>query len=112
LILASSEFFFWIRTMPEVVLAGCQRRIEVGGDRCQFAALAFEPRRNVFAAAHDRRRRALQLAVLLDHRVDRVLVGNLRVPFFHVGDPQRDEARPEVGQTPMKLISAIAFFLS
>ena len=57
-----------------------------------------EPLVDVLAPADDRRRRRLELRVLLDHRVDRVLVGDLRVLLLDVRDPDREEALPEVAR--------------
>src|SRR5207253_10469809 len=43
--------------------------------------------------------RLLELGIFFDHRVDRVLIGDLGVLLLDVGDPEADETLPQVRQT-------------
>ena len=69
----------------------------------------------ILTSADDRGGRRLQLGVLLDHRVNRVFVRDLRVALLNVGNPQRDEPFPEVHQSNQYSTTGhgyFAFFMS
>jgi hypothetical protein len=64
----------------------------------QLFRLRGEALLDVFAAADDGGGGLPERAVLLDHRVDGVLVGDLGVVLLDVRDPEADEAAPEVAE--------------
>ena len=71
----------------QVVLVGLDGDVQVCVDLRQLLRLRRELL-ELFAPADDRRRRLLELRVLLDHRVDRVLVGDLGL-FLSMSEIQR-----------------------
>ncbi len=83
----------------EVVLAGLERGAELGLGLREVLGRLRHARGDVLTAPDDRGGRGLEPRVLLDHRVDRVLVRDLRMLLLDVRDPQREEAAPEVAET-------------
>src|SRR5688500_16149536 len=82
----------------QVVLVGLHGHVQLGLGLDHLGVRLLDPLVEVLAAPDDGRGRRLELRVLLDHRVDGVLVGDLGVRLLDVGDPQREEAAPQVGQ--------------
>jgi hypothetical protein len=71
----------------EIVLVGGDCRIEFRFGLGQLGACAFETLVEIFAPANDSRGSGLEFRVLRHHRINRVLVGNLRVLLFDVRNP-------------------------
>src|SRR5260370_21059505 len=76
--------------------------VGVGRVLGKVLALRREPFADLLPTPDDRRGRPFQLRVLLDHRVDRVLVGDLRMLLFQIRNPQADETLPQVRQSTEK----------
>src|SRR5262249_48185273 len=90
------RLLFLQKNQSEILLIGFDGRIQVCRDLSQFAGFLLELFIQIFAPPNDGSSRLLELRVLLDHRVDGIFIGDLRMVLFDIRDPEGEESSPQI----------------